>query len=69
VRQALSPAELPALTFRKLRGKGSNLDRHVQSVVSCRLDDPEKACLSVHLPIGKIDAAGGCHVVGHGRVP
>ena len=29
--------------------KGSNLDLHVQSVVSCRLDDPG-SCLSVQLP-------------------
>jgi hypothetical protein len=37
VRQALSPSELLA---RKLRDKASNLDLDVQSVASCRLDDP-----------------------------
>jgi hypothetical protein len=44
VRQALLPAELLARRhFRaglELRDKGSNLDLHVQSVVSSRLDDP-----------------------------
>ena len=53
---ALDAARLP---FRhldvnrgKLRDKGSNLDLHVQSVVSCRLDDPG-SCLSVHPPSGR----------------
>ena len=36
----------------QLRDKGSNLDLHVQSVVSCRLDDPG-SCLSVQLPHGR----------------
>jgi hypothetical protein len=37
VRHALLPSELLAHEF---RDKESNLDLHVQSVVSCRLDDP-----------------------------
>ena len=39
VRQALFRVELLARAV-EIRGKGSNLDLHVQSVVSCRLDDP-----------------------------
>ena len=38
VRQALSAIEL--LARKQFRDKGSNLDLHVQSVASCRLDDP-----------------------------
>src|SRR5213594_3076575 len=38
VRQALS--RLSYSPVRQIRDKGSNLDLHVQSVVSCRLDDP-----------------------------
>ena len=38
VRQALVPAELLALV--EIRDKESNLDLQVQSLVSCRLDDP-----------------------------
>ena len=34
----------------KFRDKGSNLDLHVQSVVSCRLDDPGKVGVSIHVP-------------------
>src|SRR6188472_2471862 len=37
VRQALSPLSYSPV---RIRDKGSNLDLHVQSVVSCRLDDP-----------------------------
>ena len=37
VKQVLFPIALPA---REFRDKGSNLDLHVQSVASCRLDDP-----------------------------
>jgi hypothetical protein len=37
----LSTVELLALEF---RDKGSNLDLHVQSVASCRLDDPGSVC-------------------------
>jgi hypothetical protein len=79
VRQALLPAEL--LARRRVRGgvelrdKGSNLDLHVQSVVSCRLDDPgmwarnlgSRASPSI-LRRRKIDAAGGSLPVGHARV-
>ena len=36
VRQALYPLSYSP----EIRDKGSNLDLHVQSVVSCRLDDP-----------------------------
>ncbi len=52
VRQALSP--LSYSPVRQIRDKGSNLDLHVQSVASCRLDDPgaPSVCLSVHLPVG-----------------
>ena len=38
VRQALS--RLSYSPLRQIRDKGSNLDLHVQSVASCRLDDP-----------------------------
>jgi hypothetical protein len=38
VRQALVPTELLALV--KIRDKESNLDLQVQSLASCRLDDP-----------------------------
>ncbi len=38
VRQALS--RLSYSPVRQIRDKGSNLDLHVQSVASCRLDDP-----------------------------
>jgi hypothetical protein len=38
VRQALS--RLSYSPVRQIRDKGSNLDFHVQSVASCRLDDP-----------------------------
>jgi hypothetical protein len=51
VRQALSAFELLARV--EIRDKGSNLDLHVQSVVSYRLDDPGttfQLCLSVQLP-------------------
>ena len=48
VRQALSPLSYSPV---RIRDKGSNLDLHVQSVVSCRLDDPG-SCLSVQLPVG-----------------
>jgi hypothetical protein len=34
------PLELPAQLNEWFRDKGSNLDLHVQSVTSCRLDDP-----------------------------
>ena len=44
----------------EIRDKESNLDLHVQSVVSCRLDDPGTR-LSVHPPLWEIDAAGGLH--------
>jgi hypothetical protein len=52
------PVELHARV--QIRDKESNLDLHVQSVVSCRLDDPgtRVAPLSVHLPLREIDAAG-----------
>ena|SRR5436190_17006512 len=39
----------------RLRDKDSNLDLHVQSVASCRLDDPgtcKRTRTSVHLPMG-----------------
>ena len=45
--------ELPAY---ELRDKGSNLDLHVQSVVSCRLDDPGPLRASVQLRRPKLDA-------------
>src|SRR5204863_4400930 len=38
VRQALSPLSYSPVD--QIRDKGSNLDLHVQSVASCRLDDP-----------------------------
>ena len=38
------------LLANKLRDKGSNLDLHVQSVVSCRLDDPGTVGVSIHVP-------------------
>ena len=66
MREALSllsytPSHGSVLTA--LRDKGSNLDLHVQSVVSCRLDDPGSAFRSEAAPLrpsprGEIDAAG-----------
>src|SRR5205823_12165466 len=57
------PSELLA---QRLRDKDSNLDLHVQSVVSCRLDDPgtsrprQRQRFSAHLPAsGEIDAGAG----------
>ena len=41
VRQALVPSELLA---REIRDKESNLDLQVQSLASCRLDDPGACC-------------------------
>ena len=65
VRQALS--RLSYSPVGQIRDKALNLDLHVQSVVSCRLDDPgEKPHHSVHLPCQReIDAAGErpCRVV------
>jgi hypothetical protein len=50
VRQALS--RLSYSPVGQIRDKALNLDLHVQSVVSCRLDDPgEKPRHSVHLPV------------------
>ena len=51
------PVELPARD--ELRDKGSNLDLHVQSVVSCRLDDPGSAS-ALHPP----PATAGCRCSG-----
>ena len=52
VKQALWPAEL--LARERLRDKDSNPDLHVQSVVSCRLDDPGLVpARSVHLRRGR----------------
>ena len=57
VRQALS--RLSYSPVDQIRDKGSNLDLHVQSVASCRLDDPgTNSRPSVHLPRVEIDAAG-----------
>jgi hypothetical protein len=67
VRQALYPLELLARP-RRIRDKESNLDLHVQSVASCRLDDPgakgSESRLSVNPPHREIDAAGGPPPVG-----
>jgi hypothetical protein len=62
VRQALSPSELLA---HELRDKDSNPDLHVQSVVSCRLDDPGsrwrgRSRASVHLPRGRSTQSRAC---------